>query len=116
MGYKLYRDGHVTDLKCCHIESRKLFFFRFKVKLTERAKSEDGQTTYNGFIILKASGEVHSAHATDLVMYTNIGILIVHVEFNAQSWQRILDKLQLFFAKFMVPELLTGKILSEIRA
>ena len=62
LGYKLYRDGHVTDLKCCPVENRKFFFFNFKVKLTERAKTEDGQTTYNGFIILKASGKVHSAH------------------------------------------------------
>jgi len=49
-------------------------------------------------------------HATDLVIYTNKGILIVHVEFNAEFWQRILDKFQLFFAEFMVPELLTGQI------
>ena len=62
LGYKLYRDGHVTDLKCCPAENRKFFFFKFKVKPTERAKTEDGQTTYNGFIILKASGKVHSAH------------------------------------------------------
>jgi len=45
----LYRDGHVTD-------------FKFKVKPTERVETEDGQTTYNCLIILKASGEVHSAH------------------------------------------------------
>lgn len=64
LGYKLYRDGHVTDLKCCPVENRKFFFFKFKVKPTERAKTEDGQTTctYNGFITLKASGEVHCAH------------------------------------------------------
>ena len=116
LGYKLYRDGHVTDLKCSPVENRKFFFFRFKVKPIERAKTEDGQITYNGFIILKASGEVHSAYATDLVIYTNKGILIVHVEFNAQFCQQILDKLQLFFVKYMVPELLTGKMLSENRA
>ena len=52
---------------------------------------------------------MYSAFATDLVIYTNKGILIVRVEFNARFWQRILDKLQLLFAKFMVPELLTGK-------
>ena len=97
----------VTDLKCCPVENRKFFFFRFQVKPTEKAKTEDGQITFNGFIIFKAIGEVHSAFATDLV--TNKGILIVHVEFKAQFCQRILDKLQLFFAKFMVPELLIGK-------
>ena len=106
----------VTDLKCCPVENRKFFSFRFKVKPSEKAKTEDGQINHNGFLILKAIGEVHSTHATDLVIYTNKGILIVHVEFNARFWQRTLDKLQLFFAKFMVPELLTGKILTEIRA
>ena len=106
----------VTDLKCCPVENRKFFFCRFEVKPTEKAKTENGQITYDGFIILKAIEKVHSAYATDLVIYTNKGILIVHVEFNARFWQRILDKLKLFFAKFMVPELLTGKILSEIRA
>ena len=56
---------------------------------------------------------ISGIHATDLVIYTNKGILIVHVEFNADFWQQIL---QLFFAKFMVPELLTGKIVCKIRA
>ena len=97
----------VTDLKCRPVENRKFFFFRFKFKPTEKAKTEDGQITCNCFIIFKAIGEVNSAFATDLV--TNKGILTVHVEFNARLWQRILDKLQLFFAKFMVPELLMGK-------
>ena len=59
---------------------------------------------------------ISGIHATDLVICTNKGIVIVHVEFNAEFWQRIFDKLQLFFAKLMVPELLTGNILSEIRA
>jgi len=59
---------------------------------------------------------ISGIHVTDLVIYTNKGILIVHVEFNAEFWQRILDKFQLFFAEFMVPELLTGQILCEIRA
>lgn len=59
---------------------------------------------------------ISGIHATDLVIYTNKGILIVHVEFNAEFWQGILNKLQLFFAKFMVPELLTVKILCEMRA
>ena len=46
LGYKLSRDGHATDLKCCPLENRKFFFLRFKVKPTERAKTEDGQITY----------------------------------------------------------------------
>lgn len=52
---------------------------------------------------------ISGIHATDLVIYTNEGIVIVHVEFNAEFWQRMLNKLQLFYAKFVVPELLTEK-------
>lgn len=42
LGYKLYCDGYVMDLKCCFVENRKFFFFKFKVKLIERVKIEDG--------------------------------------------------------------------------
>ena len=59
---------------------------------------------------------ISGIHATDLVIYKNKGILIVHVKFNAESWEWILDELQLLFGKIMVSELLTGKILCEIRA
>ena len=61
LGFKLFRDGHVVDLRYCPVEGKSLCFFQFKVKPTERAKTEDGQTTYNGFVILNSSGEVHSA-------------------------------------------------------
>ena len=60
-GFKLFRDGHVVDLKYCPVESKSFCFFQFQVKPTERAKTEDGQTTYNGFVILNSSGEDHSA-------------------------------------------------------
>ena len=61
LGFKLFRDGHVVDLKYCRVEGKRFCFFQFKVKPTERAKTEDSQTTYNGFVILNSSGEVHSA-------------------------------------------------------
>ena len=61
LGFKLFRDGHVVDLNYCPVEGKSFSFFQFKVKPTERAKTEDGQTTYNGFVILNSSGEVHSA-------------------------------------------------------
>lgn len=60
-GFRLFRDGHVVDLKYCPVEGKSFCFFQFKVKPTERARTEDGQTTYNGFEILNSSGEVHSA-------------------------------------------------------
>ena len=57
---------------------------------------------------------ITGTHHTDLAIYTNKGILIVLVEFNEQFWLRILDKLHLFFVKFMVPELLSGIILRSL--
>ena len=61
LGFKLFRDGNVVDLRYCPLEGKSFCFFQFKVKPTERAKTEGGQTTYNGFVILNSSGEVHSA-------------------------------------------------------
>lgn len=62
LGFRLFRDGHVMDLKYCPVEGGSFCFFQFKVKPTERAKTEDGNSTYNGFIILKSSGEVHTGY------------------------------------------------------
>ena len=61
-GYKLFHDGHVEDLQCCRLENKPFSYFQFKVKPAERAKTEDGQSTYNGFFILKSSAEVHAAY------------------------------------------------------
>ena len=36
-------------------------------------------------------------HHTDLVIYTNKGILVVPVEFNQLFWLRMLEKLHLFY-------------------
>ncbi|XP_015770373.1 PREDICTED: uncharacterized protein LOC107348808 [Acropora digitifera] len=61
-GYKLFHDGHVEDLQCCRLENKPFSYFQFKVKPAEQAKTEDGQSTYNGFFILKSSAEVHVAY------------------------------------------------------
>ena len=52
---------------------------------------------------------ISGIHATDLVIYTNKGILIVHVEFNAEFWQQILDKLQLFLLSLWFQSFLLEK-------
>ena len=62
LGFRLFHDGHVDDLKYCPVEGSSFCFFQFKVKPTERAKTEDGYYTYNGFRILKSSGEVDTAY------------------------------------------------------
>ena len=61
-GYKLFHDGHVEDLQCCRLENKPFSYFQFKVKPAERAKTEEGQSTYNGFLILKSSADVHAAY------------------------------------------------------
>ena len=60
LGFKLFHDGHVVDMKFCPLEEKKFCFFKFKVKPTERTKTENGEATYDGFVILKSSGEVHA--------------------------------------------------------
>lgn len=54
LGYKLFHNGHVEDLQCCRLENKNFCFFRFKVKPSERSKTEDGKTTYNGFFYFKS--------------------------------------------------------------
>jgi len=52
----------VEDLRCCRLENKPFSYFQFKVKPAERAKTEDGQSTYNCFFILKSSAKVHVAY------------------------------------------------------
>ena len=52
---------------------------------------------------------------TALVIYTNKGILIVPVEFDPVFWLKILKKLQLFFVGHLAPELLTGRVLKDVK-
>ena len=47
---------------------------------------------------------------TDLVIYTNKGILIVYVSFDKQLWKEMLVKLNKFYSKFMISEILTKLI------
>ena len=50
----------------------------------------------------------------DLIMYTNEGILVMEVEFNVEFWKAILLKLTDFYISYMIPELLTQKILQKL--
>ncbi len=52
---------------------------------------------------------------TDLIIYTNKNILIVPVSFNERFWETVvLEKLQLFFKRFLAPEILSRTILKTI--
>ena len=43
----------------------------------------------------------------DLIIYTNKGIMVIDVPFDVKLWEDILVKLNKFYFKFMIPELLT---------
>ena len=46
----------------------------------------------------------------DLVIYTNKGIMIIEVLFDEKLWQEMLVKLNKFYSKCMIPEILTQRI------
>lgn len=48
MGYKLYFDGHVEDLRYHqpHPDTSCYSYFKFSVKPTEKVKADDGLATY----------------------------------------------------------------------
>ena len=62
-GFRLHWDGHVQSLQAnksifcgCHL-------IKFSVKPTEREKTQiDNQPTYDGWLLIKENGSVHSAH------------------------------------------------------
>lgn len=55
----------------------------------------------------KAFSEVTNA---DLVIYTNKGILIVEVLFDKYLWEEMLVKLNKFYSKHVISEILTQRI------
>lgn len=61
-GFKLYRDGHVLRLQFHAVPSTNYCFFKFSVKPTDRSKTEEGMSSYNGFIIMKDNADIHSAY------------------------------------------------------
>ena len=68
-----------------------------KLRKTTKGFQLKEETTW--YYQIQGQIAITGIHHTDLVIYTNKGILIVSVEFNAQFWLRILDKLH-FFWKF----------------
>ena len=62
-GFRLHWDGHVQSLQV----NKSTFFgyhiVKFSVKPTEREKTQiENKSTYDGWLIVKESGSVHSAH------------------------------------------------------
>ena len=50
----------------------------------------------------------------DLIIYTNKGILVIEVEFDLEFWKGMLKKLTDFYIGYMIPELLTQRILKKL--
>lgn len=59
-GYRLFKDGHVLDLKLHKVEGKPYTYVKFNVKPTERSKV-DGKAYYDGIIVLNSDGSVHGA-------------------------------------------------------
>ena len=60
-GYKLFRDGHVVDLKYKAV-NEEYCFFKFCVKPSERTKTDDGLPTYDGFVVMRRNADIYSAY------------------------------------------------------
>ena len=77
----------------------------YKENGTYRLKKE---TKWN----YQIQGEMAFSKVTnaDLVIYTNKGILIVEVLFDKFLWEEMLVKLNKFYSKHMIPEILTRRI------
>ena len=138
LGFRLFRNGHVVDLRyfrgretafafgesgLCHkslmalflvlhqiLECKSLFLKRnllpgiapseTLIKTTKAFQLKE-ETTW--FYQILGQMAIIGIHHTNLLTYTNKGILIVPVKFNEQFCLQMLDKLHCFFVKFMVP-------------
>ena len=69
----------------------------------------------SGYYQLQGQVGITQIGNTDLIIYTNKNILIVSVSFNEQLWETVvLKKLNLFFKRFLAPEILSQKIFKTI--
>ncbi len=111
----------------CHgkvlVECKSLFAKRNL--LPDVAASDKLQKTPDGVVKLKEETSwfyqiqgqmaITEIGNTDLIVYTNKNILIVPVSFNERFWETVvLEKLQLFFKRFLAPEILSRTILKTI--
>jgi hypothetical protein len=61
-GYRLFKDGHVVDMKLHDLKTEEYSYVQFKVKPTERSKTTiDSKPHYEGIVILQGNGSVHGA-------------------------------------------------------
>ena len=60
-GYRLFKDGHVMDLKTHKVPDKSYGLIKFCVQPTERSKTGAGKDTYDGFLVLKVDGTIRGA-------------------------------------------------------
>ena len=60
-GYRLFKDGHVVDLRVHKVPNKSFTLVKYQVQATERSKTGTGKETYDGFLILKNNGAIHGA-------------------------------------------------------
>jgi len=100
------------------VEVKSLFAKR---NLPPRIATAEYITQVNGQYTLKTEtqwdyqiqGELATTgcKVADLIIYTNNGILVIEVEFDQTFWKAILQILTAFYKTFMIPELLTKRLL-----
>lgn len=72
-GYRLFADGHVEDLSFNPLSRHPGYsMFKFKVKPTEKSKTQDGKKLYSGWIVIKMDGSVYSGYCTCIGGYRNM--------------------------------------------
>ena len=57
-GYRLFKDGHVMDLKTHEVPDKSYVLIKFCVQPTERSKTGEGKDTYNGFVVVKVDDTI----------------------------------------------------------
>ena len=60
-GYRLFKDGHVLDLKLHKVHNKSYTLVKYSVQPTERSKTSEGKDSYEGCVILRNNGAIHGA-------------------------------------------------------
>lgn len=67
------------------------------------------------FYQIQCQMAVTKVHITDLVIYTNKGILVISVPFDQQFWVGVVAKLEEFYINNMIPEILCGTLRNQMQ-
>ena len=123
-----FRGATPDRIRCCKCHGKTLVecksLFSKRNLLPGIAASDKLVKTTKGFKLkeetpwyyqIQGQMAITGVRHTDLVIYTNKGILVVPVDFNEEFCLQMMEKLQVFFMNFMAPKLLCGNILRTLK-